>query len=187
MDGTGLAGLDSCITGCRACPRLVAWREEVALTKRAAFADQTYWGGRSQGSGRQTPRFSSLASRPPRTAATGRAGCLRATGPVMCSTRRCTMQDSRRAALPAFGEAGWLVPRPRPTFAHGARVTLRPDVARSSAAGLITAISSGSESIEPVEVFGCFHVSQHNTVTGRLTPEMLRDVLRTAADAAGLR
>jgi uracil-DNA glycosylase len=38
-----------------------------------------------------------------------------------------------------------------------------------------------------VDVFGCFHVSQHNTVTGRLTPEMLRDVLRTAADAAGLR
>jgi uracil-DNA glycosylase family 4 len=32
------------VTTCRACPRLVAWREEVAETKRAAFADQTYWG-----------------------------------------------------------------------------------------------------------------------------------------------
>ncbi len=29
---------------CRACPRLVEWREEVARTKRAAFADQEYWG-----------------------------------------------------------------------------------------------------------------------------------------------
>jgi uracil-DNA glycosylase family 4 len=29
---------------CRRCPRLVAWREEVARTKRASFADQTYWG-----------------------------------------------------------------------------------------------------------------------------------------------
>lgn len=29
---------------CRACPRLVAWREEVAATKRQAFRDWTYWG-----------------------------------------------------------------------------------------------------------------------------------------------
>ena len=32
------------IVRCRACPRLVAWREHVAATKRAAYADQTYWG-----------------------------------------------------------------------------------------------------------------------------------------------
>ena len=42
--GTGLAALDARISGCRACPRLVEWREEVARTKRAAFADQEYWG-----------------------------------------------------------------------------------------------------------------------------------------------
>jgi uracil-DNA glycosylase family 4 len=29
---------------CRACPRLVAWREQVAKEKRAAFRDQEYWG-----------------------------------------------------------------------------------------------------------------------------------------------
>src|SRR5699024_6227722 len=29
---------------CRACPRLVSWREEVARTKRRAFADEEYWG-----------------------------------------------------------------------------------------------------------------------------------------------
>ncbi|MCW5952810.1 MAG: uracil-DNA glycosylase, partial [Propionibacteriaceae bacterium] len=29
---------------CRACPRLVAWRELVAAEKRAAFRDQQYWG-----------------------------------------------------------------------------------------------------------------------------------------------
>ncbi|HET9141076.1 uracil-DNA glycosylase [Actinophytocola sp.] len=39
-----LAELDRMVTGCRACPRLVAWREEVATVKRAAFADQEYWG-----------------------------------------------------------------------------------------------------------------------------------------------
>jgi len=32
------------ICACRACPRLVAWREEVARTRRAAYAEQEYWG-----------------------------------------------------------------------------------------------------------------------------------------------
>lgn len=32
------------ILRCRRCPRLVAWREQVAREKRAAFADQDYWG-----------------------------------------------------------------------------------------------------------------------------------------------
>ncbi len=31
------------IVSCRACPRLVAWREEVGRVKRRAFADQDYW------------------------------------------------------------------------------------------------------------------------------------------------
>jgi uracil-DNA glycosylase family 4 len=39
-----LPDLDRHISSCRACPRLVAWREDVARVKRAAFADQTYWG-----------------------------------------------------------------------------------------------------------------------------------------------
>ncbi len=32
------------VTGCRRCPRLVEWRERVAVERRAAFRDQTYWG-----------------------------------------------------------------------------------------------------------------------------------------------
>jgi uracil-DNA glycosylase family 4 len=36
--------LDARISVCRACPRLVEWRESVAATKRAAFAGETYWG-----------------------------------------------------------------------------------------------------------------------------------------------
>jgi len=39
-----LDDLESEVTNCRRCPRLVAWREEVALLKRAAFRDQEYWG-----------------------------------------------------------------------------------------------------------------------------------------------
>jgi uracil-DNA glycosylase family 4 len=39
-----LQALGAEIAACRRCPRLVAWREEVARVKRAAFADQVYWG-----------------------------------------------------------------------------------------------------------------------------------------------
>jgi uracil-DNA glycosylase family 4 len=44
MKHPDLAALEAEVTTCRRCPRLVAWREEVATVKRAAFADQTYWG-----------------------------------------------------------------------------------------------------------------------------------------------
>jgi uracil-DNA glycosylase family 4 len=36
--------LEQQVTTCRRCPRLVAWREQVAREKRAAFRDQEYWG-----------------------------------------------------------------------------------------------------------------------------------------------
>ncbi|QCB52246.1 uracil-DNA glycosylase [Rhodococcus sp. PAMC28707] len=39
-----IAELDLAVSACRACPRLVAWREKVATEKRAAFRDETYWG-----------------------------------------------------------------------------------------------------------------------------------------------
>ena len=40
---SALADLEAEIVACRACPRLVAWREEVGRVKRRAFADQEYW------------------------------------------------------------------------------------------------------------------------------------------------
>src|SRR3954447_25584592 len=39
-----LDGLTARVSVCRACPRLVDWREEVAAEKRAAFRDEPYWG-----------------------------------------------------------------------------------------------------------------------------------------------
>ncbi|WP_030275315.1 uracil-DNA glycosylase [Streptomyces sp. NRRL B-24484] len=39
----GLADLDATVTHCRACPRLVAWREEAARTKRRAYLQDEYW------------------------------------------------------------------------------------------------------------------------------------------------
>jgi uracil-DNA glycosylase family 4 len=44
------------ITSCRACPRLVAWREKVAREKRRAYADCAYWG-------RPVPGFGDPAAR----------------------------------------------------------------------------------------------------------------------------
>ena len=36
--------LDAAVSVCRACPRLVAWREQVAVEKRRSFAAEPYWG-----------------------------------------------------------------------------------------------------------------------------------------------
>ncbi|MFD9461522.1 uracil-DNA glycosylase [Streptomyces sp. NPDC060027] len=239
-----LAGLDARIAGCRACPRLVAWREEVAATKRAAFADQTYWGRPVPGfgpadasvlvvglapaahGGNRTGRMFTgdrsgdvlyaalhdvgLASRGTSVSADDGLELygVRVTSPVHCAPPANKPTPEERdtcrpwlvrelellrptlravvvlggfgwqAALPAFSGAGWTVPRPRPVFTHGARVTLarRPEPDPTVAV-------SGSSSIE---LFGCFHVSQRNTFTGRLTPAMLGEVLSAAAEAAGL-
>jgi uracil-DNA glycosylase len=51
-----LRSLATEIVGCRACPRLVEWRERVATEKRAAFADEVYWG-------RPVPGFGDPAAR----------------------------------------------------------------------------------------------------------------------------
>jgi uracil-DNA glycosylase len=44
MSGRELERIAAEIVGCRSCPRLVEWRERVALEKTVRFADQTYWG-----------------------------------------------------------------------------------------------------------------------------------------------
>jgi uracil-DNA glycosylase family 4 len=53
---TPLARLERDVIGCRACPRLVAWREQVAVEKRAAYRDDDYWG-------RPIPGFGDPAAR----------------------------------------------------------------------------------------------------------------------------
>ena len=51
-----LGELDARISVCSACPRLVAWREGVAVEKRASYADEPYWGRPVPGFGDVEPR-----------------------------------------------------------------------------------------------------------------------------------
>ena len=64
-----------------------------------------------------------------------------------------------RAALHMIRSAGVTVATPAPQFGHGATATL----------GDVTLI-------------GCYHPSQQNTFTGKLTPQMLDDIFRQARD-----
>nr|WP_239000996.1 uracil-DNA glycosylase [Jiangella asiatica] len=53
--GATLTEITARSTVCRACPRLVAWREDVAVVKRKSFADQPYWGRPTPGWGDARP------------------------------------------------------------------------------------------------------------------------------------
>ena len=55
-DPAALASLEAQVTTCRACPRLVEWRERVAREKRASFRHEAYWG-------RPMPGFGDPAAR----------------------------------------------------------------------------------------------------------------------------
>ena len=53
MGHAELSAVEADVVGCRTCPRLVAWREQVAVDKRAAFRDEAYWGRPVPGFGDQ--------------------------------------------------------------------------------------------------------------------------------------
>ena len=217
-----LAALEAEVVGCRACPRLVAWREEVARTKRAAYAGEDYWGRPVPGFGDPTARVLVVGLAPAAHGAnrTGRmftgdrsgewlyralwrAGFanqpeaisaddgLRLTGawvtsPVKCAPPANKPTGEEFAACRGFFEAelaalsgvrvvvalGGLATaavarhwdlRPRPRFAHGLEVALP----------------------EGRTLLCCYHVSQQNTFTGRLTEDMLDAVFDRARSLAG--
>jgi uracil-DNA glycosylase family 4 len=226
-----LSVLDACVADCFACPRLVAWREEVAVVKRAAFRNEDYWGRPVPGWGPADAEIGILGLAPAahggnRTgriftgdrsgdvlfAALHRAGLANQATSVRVGdglelrhTRifaavRCAPPDNKPlpeerdncapwlhrevtlirptlkvvVALGAFAWQAWWPavtkvygvkpPVPRPKFGHGAEVSV-----------------AGTPAL-----LGCFHVSQQNTFTGRLTPPMLDDVFARAKALAGL-
>ena len=62
--GDTWAALETDIVTCRICPRLVAWRAEVAATKRRAFRDWEYWGKPVPGFGDHEARLLILGLAP---------------------------------------------------------------------------------------------------------------------------
>jgi len=222
---SGLRALHREIVECRACPRLVAWREEVARLKVRRFREWTYWARPLPGFGDPRARLLIVGLAPAahggnRTgrmftgdrsgdflyAALHRAGfanqptsvrrddglALREafiTAPCRCAPpgnkplpdelSRCSVWLDREVALLpsvsvvlALGSIGWgaalshfarrglAIPRPRPQFGHGAEAK----------------IPGG-----PV-LLGCYHVSQQNTNTGKLTAKMIDAVLARAKE-----
>jgi uracil-DNA glycosylase family 4 len=222
-----LQELEREIVECRRCPRLVAWREEVAETKRAAFAGEDYWGRPIPGFGDPQATVVVLGLAPAahggnRTgrvftgdrsgdwlfAALHRAGManqptsrsrddgLALTGCWVCAAVRCAPPANKPtpaerdnclpfavrelallrharvvvclggfawdAALRIMAQSGVTLPRPRLRFGHGAEAQV----------GELTLI-------------GCYHPSQQNTFTGKLTEPMIDAVLVRARELAG--
>ena len=220
-----LAAIEAEVVDCRRCPRLVAWRERVALEKVARFADQTYWGRPVPGfgdpharilllglapaahGGNRTGRIftgdrsgeflyaslhrAGLANRP---TSVGPGDGLRLRGAWITAVNRCAppanrpTPDERDRCLPflerelasltrlrvilALGAYAWDGAL-RALAAHGHRVRPRP------------AFGHGAEAeVGPFALIGCFHPSQQNTFTGKLTPAMLDGAVLRAVAAA---
>jgi uracil-DNA glycosylase family 4 len=226
---TALDELEREIVDCRRCPRLVAWREQVAREKRAAFAAETYWGRPIPGFGDPAARVVVLGLAPAAHGAnrTGRVftgdrsgdflfAALHRTGfanqptsvhsgdglalrdawitaavrcappankPTPVERDTCLPYAARELALLSdvrvivcLGAFAWdaalrllalrgaAVPKPRPRFGHGAEHRPEPP--------------------QPL-LLGCFHPSQQNTFTGKLTPEMVDAVLLRAGELSG--
>jgi uracil-DNA glycosylase len=86
------------------------------------------------------------------------------------------------ATLGAARDLGWSVPTPRPRFGHAAEVALDvppPPGVRGRHADAPPDVPASAGDARVIRVVGSYHVSPHNTFTGRLTPDMLDDVLRS--------
>jgi uracil-DNA glycosylase len=225
---TSLAELTARQSVCRACPRLVAWREEVAAQRRKSFAAERYWGRPVPSWGDPAPSIVIVGLAPAahggnRTgrvftgdrsgdflfASLYRCGLAvqptsvsaddgqRLIGARMIAAVKCAPPENKptpgerdtcapwlatelrmvagslraivvlggfawQALWPLLGGAGYALPRPRPAFGHGAEVSLpAPDGAS-------------------VLMIGCYHPSQQNTFTGRVTGDMV-DAIFTRA------
>jgi uracil-DNA glycosylase len=224
-----VAEIDARSSVCRACPRLVAWREEVAAAPRASYARQEYWGRPITGWGDDAPRLlvSGLApaahggNRTGRIftgdrsgdwlfAALHRAGLanqptsvdahdgLRLRGtrvvlPVRCAppANKPTTAERDTCTQWLSAELRLLLPTVRCVVVLGGFGWTALGRALRGAGvdvGRLPAFGHGVEAALPggLALLGCYHVSQQNTFTGRLTERMLDDVFARATELSGL-
>jgi len=223
-----LAALEREIIECSRCPRLVEWRERVAREKRAAFADETYWGRPVPGFGDPRARILILGLAPAAHGGnrTGRIFTGDRSGDFLfAALHRAAIASQARSSAPGDGmrlSGAWIAaavrcapPANRPTPAErdnclpwaAAELELLPDVRLILCLGGFAwdaALRLRADRPRPRPRFGhdvlwdpgelggpallgCFHPSQQNTFTGRLTPEMLDDVLARALTLAAPR
>jgi uracil-DNA glycosylase family 4 len=223
---TSIADLDAQVSVCRACPRLVSWRETVAVEKRRSYAEEPYWGRPIAGFGSATPRIlivglapaANGANRTGRVftgdrsgdvlfAALHRAGLASsplsvdaADGLTLNDTRmvaavRCAPPDNaptpqERSTCAPWLDAEWRLVRPsvRVIVALGGfawRVAI--DMVRAGGGTVGRPLPKFGHlavaALGDVTLLGCYHPSQQNTFTGRLTPAMLDDVFQRAISA----
>jgi len=222
--------LDARVSVCRACPRLVQWREQVADEKRASYADERYWGRPVPSWGPERARIGVVGLAP---AAHGgnRTGRI-FTGDRSGDWLYRALHTAGLAAIPTSTRAGdgqrlidtrimagvhcappgnkptpeerdacqpWLVrelqllaPTLRALVVLGgfAWSTVFPALdAAGYEAPLFGAVGFG-HGVEVLlgragpTVIGCYHVSQQNTFTGRLTEDMLDAVFARAVAVA---
>lgn len=224
-----IATVDALVSVCRACPRLVDWREEVAVTKRRSFAAEPYWGRPITGWGAVRPKILVLGLAPAaqggnRTgrvftgdrsgdqlfAALHRAGLvnqptsvdaadglstkhIRVIAAVRCAPPANKPAPDERSTCEPWLTAEWrlIAPSVRVIVTLGGfgwQAALRlladdlPALAKPKFGhGVVVDLPSGKQ------LLGCYHPSQQNMFTGRLTPAMLDDIFTDAAARAGLR
>jgi uracil-DNA glycosylase family 4 len=218
-----LDALQKRIVACRLCPRLVAWREEVACEKRAAYKDEVYWGRPVPGFGDPAARLLIVGLAPAahggnRTGrvftgdrsgdwlygALHRAGYanqptsthlgdgLRLSDCYVSACVRCAppankpTPDERDACLPFLAAELRLLDRVRVLLCLGAFAldgALRVLRELGHAPPRKPAFGHGAQAaIGPYTLLSCYHPSQQNTFTGRLTEKMIDPVLRQAND-----
>jgi uracil-DNA glycosylase len=224
-DSDSLAALEREVIACRRCPRLVAWREQTARVKRAAFAGETYWGRPLPGFGDPRARVLMLGLAPAahggnRTgriftgdrsgdwlfAALWRAGFanqpesirrddgLRLSGCYITAAVRCAPPQNkptpaeRDNCLPYFVRELDLLRSVRVIVCLGSfawEVAFRAFAARGTAVKPRPRFGHGA--LAPVggyQLLGCYHPSQQNTFTGKLTEQMLDAVFTRARELA---
>lgn len=224
-DAADLAALDARVSVCRACPRLVDWREEVAVVKRRAFAEEPYWGRPITGWGSVRPRILVLGLAPAahggnRTgrvftgdrsgdqlfAALHRAGLVNSAVSVdaadglgtnlirVAAAVRCAPPGNAPTPQERMTCAPWLAAEWRLISAHVRVIVALGGFAWQAALGLLGAHAprpkfghgAVAEFASGVTLLGCYHPSQQNMFTGRLTPAMLDEVFVVAAAQAGV-